>query len=59
MVYMMKTITINDLKIRNLEKDDCIILYSNDGIKKTPESTERVFGEIWCRSKRGGCKWQR
>jgi hypothetical protein len=56
---MMKTITINDLEIRNLEKDDCIILYSNDGIKKTPESTERVFGEIWCRSKRGGYKWQR
>lgn len=40
---MIKTITINDLKIRNLEKDDCIIVYSNDGIKKTPESTERVF----------------
>lgn len=56
---MMKTITINDLKIRNLEKDHCIIVYSNDGIKKTPESTERVFREVWCRSKRGGCKWQR
>lgn len=31
---MMKTITINDLEIRNLEKDDCIIVYSNDGIKR-------------------------
>lgn len=40
---MMKTITINDLEIRNLEQDDCIIVYSNDGIKKTPESTERVL----------------
>lgn len=56
---MMKTITINDLEIRNLEKDDCIILYSNDDRVLRPESTERVFGEIWCRSKRGGCKWQR
>lgn len=55
---MMKTITINDLKIRNHLFQDCVIVYSNDGIKKTPESTERVFEEIWCRSKRGGCKWQ-
>lgn len=51
-IIKIEEVVLNDTQISEISTQEAGMMIDKEPTEKEQESTERIFGKIWCRSKR-------